>query len=138
MIITLSWISILLGFVIAYLILNGSMKNHLPEIMIMGFIAMFFVVIDYQTTELGTELQKLNTITHETKYCDVSMIYQKCWTNTTYEVDASNNTRLQEYIALRDSQHELLGIISKLIFGLLIIFLGYITLNYIRMIGLVK
>lgn len=137
MLITLSWISIVLSLILFYMGITGKIKeNAVISTIMLSFIVMF-LVFDYQVSDLQNEVLKLGVEEQIHEYCDLTAISSDCYTNKTTSFDM-DNPQVEKYVAFRNSQEDVFSIITPLTSGLGVLALAYLLWGWFKTNGWVK
>jgi len=137
MLLTLSWISIVLLLILFYLVIAGDLRRNSVVATIMLAFSVFFLAIDYQVSELQTEVLKVGVVEQNHEYCEITAISSDCYTNRTASFDR-NNPQVERYIAFRNTQEDILTVITPLITGLGILAMVYLLTGWLKNNGLIK
>ena len=137
MLITLSWISIVLLLILFFLAIAGDLRKYRVLATIMLAFSILFFAIDYQVSELQVEVMKVGVIEQNHEYCDITAISSDCYVNKTAYFDM-NNSQVEKYVAFRNTQEDVLSTITPITSGLGILALVYLLWGWFKKDGWVK
>ena len=135
MIITLSWISVLLFLYLLFLVLKKDTKGKEFRIVVIVFLIIFFLFWDMNINGYKDVIHKFYLQKEEV--CDMSEVWSDC--NTTYSVQ--NNTYSQMYFGLLEQQITYINVLSGAVYGAILYLLWEMIQDVISLLrgkGLIK
>ncbi len=137
MLITVSWISIVLFLILFYMWVSGMIRQNAVIATIMLAFAVMFFVFDYQVSELQAEVLNVGVSEQIHEYCDLTSISSDCYTNRTTSFDM-DNPQVEKYVAFRNAQEDIFTVITPLTSGMGVLALVYLLWGWFKQNGWVK
>ncbi len=137
MIINLSWISILLLFYILYLFLTKQTEKYILFLMCALFFIVLFFVLDYQVSELRSDIVDFHSFTNRTEICDISSIHSEC-NITEFKYYDNDNKLVAQYYAIRDLQFDITGLVSLISYLAFGLFFILTIIHYVKKWGYIR